>query len=152
VALQFSTSYRNLLIGRGIRAAFTTGAANAITIYGGVQPTADNIAASWATYNASFLAHYQGASWTQPSNGLLLQLGIPTAVVAAGTGTATWAILWNANHTQVTIQGATLPSINFMVVPCSNSIGTGVIRFTTTAMNTGVSAPILDGSIGAYML
>jgi hypothetical protein len=36
-----------------------------------------------------------------------------------------------------------------MVVPCSDSVGSGVIRFADPVFVGGVSKVILDGSVGA---
>ena len=150
----YQGNIRNLFIGRGLQAGFTSPCA--ITIYGGVQPTAAAITSAWTSYNqpnANFLAHYVGGSWTQPSGGLLLQLTtLPPAVLADHTGTGTWAILWATNVSAVVAAGASLPNASFIVVPVSNSFGPGVVRFTDpTTFVAGVSKAVLDGSIGAFI-
>lgn len=73
----------------------------------------------------------------------------PAAVNALNSGTATWAIVWTSAVTGVNVAAGTLPSTNFMVVPASNSIGDGVIRFSDPVFTSGVSKAILDGSVGA---
>lgn len=153
MALSFHPNIRNLYMGRGVAAVFSN--PFAISIYSGVQPIAAQITSSWTLFNeptSNFLAHYVGASWSQPSNGILLQLGLPPAVSPLKSGTASWAILWASNVSAVQTQGSTLPNASFMVVPCSHSIGQGVIRFTNPTLTAGVSTPILDGSMGAYMI
>jgi hypothetical protein len=149
----FSPSLRNLFIGRGLQAGFS--ASSAISVYSGVQPTAAQIAASWPTYastNASFLAHYVGAVWTQPSNGILLQLTVPPTVNATNTGTGTWCIVWSSNVLAATVALSTLPSTAFIVGPVSDSVGQGIVRFTSLSFTAGVSNVILDGSIGATLV
>lgn len=154
MAMIYSNSIRNLLLGRGILAVFANPCA--ISVYSGAQPTSSNITASWPTYNSdapNFLAHFNGAAWTQPSNSVLLQLTIPPAATALNSGTASWAILWATNVAPGAVSGqvggTTLPSPNFIVVPCSNGTGIGVIRFNNTSIAALSSVTILDGSIGA---
>lgn len=152
MALSYHGNIRNLYMGRGIGAGFST--TFAITIYSGSQPSAATITADWASYNqpnSIFLAHYIGASWTQPSYGLLLQLGLPASVAADKSGTASWAILWATNASLAQVQAGTIPTSAFMVVPCSDSVGQGVIRFTNPILTASVFTPILDGSMGAYL-
>lgn len=151
----YSSSIRNLFIGRGILNNIS--APHAISIYQGTQPTAAAITAAWANYNSpagGLLVHYVGATWTQPNanaaNGIYMQLStLPAAATPLDTGTATWAIMWASNVSQATVLGATLPNISFIVVPVSNTVTNGVIRFTSTAISTGVAVAIVDGSIAA---
>lgn len=153
MALLFHPNIRNLYLGRGVAAAFA--GTWAMSIYSGEQPAAAQISSNWQLYNeasAGFLAHYLGAAWTQPSNGLLLQLVLPTAVIPVRSGVATWAILWATNVTVAATQGTTLPNASFMVVACSTNLEQGVIRFVDPTMTAGVSKSIIDGSIGAYLL
>jgi hypothetical protein len=152
MTLLYNGNIRNLFMGRGILAAFSSPCA--ITVYSGAQPTAAAVTAGWTSYNqpnANYLAHYIGAAWTQPSGGILLQLTIPPAVVVEKSGTATWAILWTTNVTYAATQGSTLPSTSFMVVSVSDSVGAGVIRFANPTLSAGISTAILDGSMGAYV-
>jgi len=150
MALLYSQSTRNLMIGRGLLANFSSPCA--ISVYSGTQPTSASIINNWSLYSqptSNFLAHFIGASWTQPSNGILMQLTVPPTVPADHTGTASWAILWTTNVSAVTVAGASLPSNNFAVVACSDAIGPGVIRFVSTSITAATAVTILDGSIGA---
>lgn len=153
MALLFHPNIRNLMIGKGLLNGFSNPCA--ISVYRGTQPTPGDIIANWSTTysssNSQFLVHYTGASWSQPSGGLLLQLGIPLAQNGVNTGTATWAICWATNVSAANVALATIPSTSFIVVPCSDSIGPGVIRFTDPNVTAGVSKVILDGSFGASM-
>jgi hypothetical protein len=152
MALQFHPNLRNLFLGRGIAAAFTN--QFSITVYSGAQPTAAQVTSNWSLFNqdtSNFLVHYTGAGWTQPSNGLLLQLTLPAAQPVVRGGTASWAILWASEVTSLQVQSTTLPSAVFIVVPCSSDVGQGVIRFANTALVEGASVAILDGSMGAYV-
>lgn len=151
MTLLYSNSIRNLMIGRGILAAMTT--LTAITVYKGTQPTAAQITSSWASYNSAssdYLVHYPGAGWTQPLNGILLSLTtVPPAVNSVGTGIATWCIVWMTNVSQATVDSTTLPNTQFIVGPCSDFIGDGIVRFADPQLTAGVSKVILEGSIGA---
>ncbi len=153
MALLFHPNIRNLMLGKGIMNGFSNPCA--ISVYQGAQPVPNDIIANWSTTyastNAAFLVHYTGASWSQPSQGLLLQLGIPLAQNGVNTGTATWAICWATNVSAANVAASTIPSTSFIVVPCSDSIGAGVIRFADPIVTAGVSKVILDGSIGATM-
>ena len=153
MALQFHPNIRNLYMGRGIAAAFSS--TFSISVFSGIQPPAAPIASNWPAYNeatSNFLVHYTGAGWTQPSNGILLQLTEPPAQVVTRSGTATWAILWATAASLAQVQSTTLPNASFMVVPCSNSTDQGVIRFVDPDLVGGTATSIIDGSMGAYIL
>jgi len=98
------------------------------------------------------LGHFTGAVWSQPAYGLLLQLAVPPASNGINTGNATWAILWATNITKVQMDASTLPNGEFIVVPVSNDIGPGAIRFADTSFVANVSKVISDGSIDAVMI
>jgi len=150
MALQFF----DCIISKFTRAAFitiiqgNTGQNCAVTVFGGTQPTAAQIAASWSTYSAQYLLHWTNVLWFEPPtyNTLLssqiFNTQIPAGKAAFRSGTATWAIIWNrTNVSEATIQGATLPTTTagFIVVPASNSGGNGVVRLTTTSIVSGTS-------------
>lgn len=147
----FSNTIRNLTLGRGLLANLSSPCS--ITIYTGVQPTAAAIIANWYLYSstsAEFLVHYVGATWTQPSSGILLQLStIPASTAPLNSGTATWCIIWNSAISGAQVAGGVIPSSNFIVGPCSDSIGAGIIRFANPALVASTPVVILDGSIGA---
>ena len=151
MALIFSQSMRNLMIGRGLLANFASPCS--ISIYTGIQPTTNDVISNWSAYNSGtsgFLIHYTGATWTQPSSGILMQLTtFPAAGFPVNTGTATWCILWATAITGANVAATTLPSNNFLIGPCSDSVGLGVIRFANPNLSTAASAVILDGSVGA---
>lgn len=151
MTLAFHPNIRNLYLGRGIAAAFSN--PFSISVYSGIQPAAEFITSNWDLHNAgtsNFLVHYTDASWSQPSSGLLLQLNLPAAQVVLNDGTAAWAILWVSAVTLSAAQGTTLPQASFLVVPCSDGVGQGVIRFADPELISGAPTAILDGSIGAY--
>jgi hypothetical protein len=117
------------------------------TIFSGTQPTAAQITSSWATYSANYLCHWTDVAWQTPidTNVLdaaqLLSANIPTARAAFRTGTASWAILWNytPNVSEAAVQGASLPSTAFWVVPVTDNAGNGVLKLTTTSIVSGTS-------------
>jgi hypothetical protein len=148
MALIFNGNIRRLFLGRGVWGAFFPGPWS-ISVFKGTQPTAAELQSAWSTYNANLLAHYLSANWTQPGDSIFLQLTIPASVNAVGDGAASWAVLWNSNISLAAVQGASLPSPNGLIVPCTDSIGDGVIRFTDVNFTNGSPKVILDGSIGA---
>lgn len=140
---------------------FVTNSTNAygmtnVTVYGGVQPAAATIAASWATYNTSFLFHQpsiyllQSNYSTYAAAGKLVKSGTPTAVTAANTGTATWAIVWVNGGTAIAagtaagqISNATIPSTQFIVCPVTTTAaGTGFVLLSSTSITSGVSSTV----------
>lgn len=149
MTVQFHSNLRNLIVGRGLVLGFTSPAA--ISIFGGARPTAAQITSAWSSYNTSnpnFLAHYNGATWTNPNGGTVLTLTtFPPAVNALNTGTGAWAILWATNVSGASVAGATLPSTQFIVVDVTEFAGTGVIKFTSAEFTSGVSKAILTGNI-----
>lgn len=153
MAILFSPSVRNLFIGRGLLSAFSSPCS--ISVYSGFQPTSAQVTADWPSYastNSNFLCHYTGAAWAQPNSGIMMSMGtFPAAQLALNTGTATWCILWTTAVTSLNAAGVTLPHPTFIVAPCSDSIGDGVIRFDDPVFVSGVSKVILDGSIGATL-
>lgn len=155
MALLFNSNIRNLMIGRGLMNGFSYISPNfqgSISVYAGTQPTAAQITSSWATYastSANFLLHYTGQVWGQPSYGTLLQLYPQGNTVASNTGIATWCILWSSNVTSAQVAASTLPSTAFIVGPVSDTVGQGIVRFTSTSITSGATITITDGSIGA---
>jgi len=139
---------RRIFLYRGIRDRLGT---HAITIYGGVQPSAVDFAANWAasytSANPNFLGHYPGAVWAMPdTNSDACSLTLPAAQNAVNSGTAAWGILWMANPLLAAMGGA-LPTTSFIVVPASASGGAGVIQFTSAVFTAAASKAILSGSI-----
>jgi hypothetical protein len=147
MALIYKTLMRRQYLSMGIRAKLGT---HAITIYAGTQPTPATVTANWAadyaSSNANFLGHYQGASWSVPDSSDTATMAVPAAVNATNTGTAAWAILWAANPA-IGVMGGAIPSAAFMVVPVGLSGGNGVIQLATLDFTSGVSKAIGSGTI-----
>lgn len=144
----FSPSTKNLFLGRGILNAFSNPCS--ISIYSGTQPTSADVTSNWGAYSSggtNFLAHYLNASWTQPAEGLLMQLGIPPATAPINTDTASWCILWCTAVTPAQVLAGTLPHASFIVGACSDGVGKGLIRFNDLSFTAGTFKTMLDGSI-----
>ena len=153
MTIKFHPNVGKLFIGRGILGGGLT-ADSAITVYDGVQPTAQQILDNWASYSsnsANCLAHYVAANWIQPVNNTAPYACIskfPVAAPAFHSGIGKWAILWSTNPSLGAMALATIPTNSFIVVPVSNMQGHGVIRFDTdTNFTSGVSKDIIDGVI-----
>lgn len=133
MALIWDYSIRGLFINRGIKAAMA--ASVAITVYKGTQPSGSDIVNNWSNYKANssdFLAHYSGSVWTQqPYHGQLLTMSTNPTVSSPAfqSGEATWAIIWMTNPLFANIDLTTIPTTSFIIVPCSNTVGKGVLRF-----------------------
>jgi hypothetical protein len=145
MALEFDTTMPGLMINRGIKMALA--ATTAITVYKGTQPSGADIANNWNNYKQSSLeclAHYNGANWVQQiaHSPLLAVNNIPTTSPAFNSGEATWAILWSTGITAGSIASNTLPSTSFIIVPCSNTTGKGVVRFIDPVFVSGIANPI----------
>jgi hypothetical protein len=131
-----------------------SGSGGSMTIYSGEQPTADAVAASWSTYrttNAACIAHIQTSPTWQHNNPTSSTyftnvLGTVTAT-ALNTGTATWAILWDAAVTPVQAGLTALPDERFLVVPVGTTSSNAIIRFTNTNFVPGGAVTPYDGGI-----
>jgi hypothetical protein len=125
------------------------------TIYSGTAPTTDQVVASWATYNSSaanYLVHLTNSQWNQPAFGSLISIStVPTAVVPARAGTATWAIMWAGQPTPAQLSGAVLPFAAFLIVGVTDPAGDGVIRVVSTAFNTSTAVTIQDGTFASFI-
>lgn len=151
MTIQIHSNINNLLV-NAVKSLLGT---HAITVYSGSQPTPATVISSWASYNSTnvvFLAHYESAIWTMPSEGNLIQLTtVPAAVAASHTGSASWAILWCAN-TALGSMGSTIPINRFMIVPVTLSGGTGTIRFSDLSFVQTVSKGIQSGSLQSTLV
>lgn len=153
MALLWDTTIRGLFINRGIKLAMSVTVA--VTIYKGIQPTASDIIANWPAYKSGstdFLCHYSGSVWTQqPAHGQLLGMSTPPTAtsVVQQTGEATWAILWMTDPLLAAVEGDTLPGANFIVIPCSNTVGKGVIRYEDPLLVIGEVKIITEASLSA---
>ena len=155
MTVKFHPNIANLMIGKGILAAGYN-APSGITIYSGVQPTAQEIASNWSLYNSTktnLLAHYRGAVWTQPLDGAAKFCSIttfPVAVSPINSGTGTWCIVWSNNPTIESLALATIPNEVFIVGEVSSLAGSGIVRFNPDSVFvTGTAKAISDGVITA---
>jgi len=139
---------RRNFLSMGIRGGLGT---HAITVYSGAQPEPAALITNWdTTYrsaNSNFLGHYQGAVWTVANLTDICNLTLPAAVNASNSGDAAWAVLWAASNPTLASMNAAIPTIQFIIVPCSISGGTGVIQFAAVAFSAGVSKAIASGQI-----
>jgi hypothetical protein len=148
-----------------------------ISIYSGVQPTAETIENSWSNYkssDASFLAHYPAPTWsantsvsdTQQtySGGSSVFYSAPnwnglgsTPVLFSTTGaTANVTPLHSGtaawaiiwDNTVVSAPNAsTIPTTNFMVVPVGGMTSNSSIRLITTSISTSANSRVEDAGI-----
>lgn len=147
--MKFHSNIQNLMARKGINDGFN-GSASTITVYSGSQPTAAEIVANWANYKSTaleFLVHYPSAYWDLPDEGSTVILSVPPPVVTLHAGVAAWAIVWATNVNVSAMSAATAPALSFIVVPVTDTLGGGVIRYASTNLASGVSAPISSGSI-----
>jgi hypothetical protein len=165
----FSSSIATLLCGAGILkgmgytdSSFSSSknptATVAVTVYSGVQPSAATITSSWASYNTTFLFHQPGVTFTQPTwssatlGGQLPMTASPTAVTAANSGTASWAIIWCNNVAAGTgagqISNGTIPNASFIVGGVTLATGNGLISVTDTNIVSGTSVSVLGANLG----
>jgi hypothetical protein len=123
------------------------------TIYSGVQPTAELVESNWASYNqsaASCLAHYSsGVTWSYNINTMTYYFTNTSNSIttnALRSGTAAWAIIWNA--TNVDIDSETVPaSSRFIVAPVTDINGIGIIRYTSLTTTSGQAFIPYDGGL-----
>jgi hypothetical protein len=121
----------------------------------GTQPTPDAFIAGWSTtykYPLNCLAAADlGYNWTQTD--VLVGVTNPQTVTAFGTGTATWAVVFNNNNwsSSGSLSGS-LPSTGFMLLPVSISTGNGVLRLNTVSLVSGQPVTITDGGFTARMV
>lgn len=156
--LQWHSNISKLMLGRGL--LWNTGingwssslggihASQSITVFSGSQPTGASVVANWAsTYANNYLAHFNGTSFVQQPDGNSLQLTVFPSSTPINSGTAAWAIIWDTAVNDTAVQGASLPSTNFLIVPVSNQTSNGIIRFQNTALVAGTPVIIADGSL-----
>lgn len=131
------------------------------TIYGGSQPSANDLATNWASqsYYNTFLVHWQGSGQTfrQPgltvyNTGRYMELNTPPSAATSYnsiTTTATWGVMWGTGLSQATLLAATstIPFVNYIVVPVSDLSGNGVIRLYSTSIAPTTSYSLQDCSM-----
>jgi hypothetical protein len=115
-------------------------------IYAGAQPTANDVAANWSSYKSTstdYLGFVSGTLLEVSTSSFTLQT--LTTATAAGSGTATWAILWNRGVSAGSMASATLPTSAFWVVPvCDVTTSTGVAILLDTNLTSGQTFTLAD--------
>ena len=155
MALTFFSDVLNAFVYNGIysQVSWNVSTNTSVTVFSGTQPSAADVLASWPTYSAQYLAHWTGVQWPTPAgyntlgSGNQITANTPAAQNAFRSGTATWAIWWTSNISEATVQGASLPSTAFVILPVSGSTGTGCVRMTSTSLTSGVSYQPTDITI-----
>lgn len=158
MALTFSASVTNLMANGAIQSNLggvsvsNHNTASSVTIYSGVQPTAENILANWSSYNSTnttCLIHYTPVIWQLATgNASAVVITNSTATAPINSGTASWAILWSTMQvTTSQLASGTIPTASFFVAPVSDITGTGIIRFTSTVLTSGTPVNIVDAGI-----
>lgn len=162
--------------------AYFNGTALSLTVYSGIQPTADLIQNNWGSYNSSnsiALAHYPsflasgfstngtislpynnqnsgGQQVTCPANYYFTNAAstVVSPVTAIHTGTASWAVIWVGGLTGPQFSAPVLANNKFYVVPVTDTSETGIIRFTTATINIvgGTSVSPYDGGLSYSLL
>jgi hypothetical protein len=150
--MNFHPNIGPLILGRGIR--FLCGENGiGITLYSGLQPTAQQILDNWVNYNSSnsnFLVHFIDNRWDQPNHGNLLTLYNMTESTPINSGIATWAIHYAGNRLLAQLNGAD-PDPNFLVLPVTNTAGKGIIRLADTNIVAGTPLSITAGSLSTTL-
>lgn len=162
MTILYADAVRPMFMQRGITLSIlgsnvNTAVSRAITLYSGVQPSADTIVSSWASYNTSFLVHWPNIPILNPfaelASPYITNDTLPSAVAASNSGTASWAILWGANPLAGTgagqISNATIPTTTFIIVPVSDVFGTGILKLTTTTITAPTTYMFLDFTLKA---
>jgi hypothetical protein len=125
----------------------------AITVYSGVQPTAQTVESNWASYKSSntiCLAHYDNLvnfQYNAPTKTYYFTNTTNTITTTAlHSGTATWAIIWM--DTTVNVSLNSIPALGkFVIVPVTDNTGVGVIRYANTTATLGSPFVPYDGGV-----
>lgn len=161
MALIFSSDWANAFLWQGFYGQWrgrtyawnTTSPVASVTVFSGTQPSAPSVVSSWSTYSANYLIHWNNIVAPAPTGyntlgGLNLGTFVtPAAVNAFRSGTAEWAIIWPNVYSEATIQGASLPSNEFLIVPVSTAGGSGWVKLTSLSLTSGTSYQPLDISL-----
>ena len=148
MSLTYHPNIRQLFADRIV----ATIASNAsITIYSGTQPSSATIQSSWSSYNSSsssFLYHNpnNGLVYTRTGGVTVYASAFPSLAIPTRAGTASWAILWQAQVSNTSIAAATIPNASFIVVPVTVTTGNGVLKVNSVAFTTSTAVTI--SSIG----
>lgn len=155
----YSTSLRNLFLGRGILVPMgltTNGASNvtiSFSVYEGSQPNANTILENWGSYNTSYLLHKTDVEYNQPnynnviSGNYMTLAGLTTAQTAINTGNADWVIVWTSNQSEENVRSSIIPSNNFIIGPVSNVYANGIVKFFDTYFESGNNYTLADSII-----
>jgi hypothetical protein len=118
-----------------------------VSLYAGLQPTANDVAANWPSYTSTstdYLGFIPSALLTEVSTSSFTLAALTTAT-ATGSGTATWAILWNKDISNGSLDTDTLPTSAFWVVPaCDITTSTGVAILLDTNLTSGQTFTLAD--------
>ena len=155
MALTFFSDLLNAFVHNGIYSQVSWNASvnSSVTVFSGSQPSAASVVSSWSTYSSAYLVHWTGVQWPTPTGNNTLGSGnqitanTPAAQNAFRSGTAAWAIWWPSNISEATVQGSSLPSTSFVILPVSGSAGTGCVRLTSTTIASGTSYQPTDITI-----
>ena len=127
--------------------------ARSITVYSGVQPTAQQVEANWGSYkssNSSCLAHYSSGVTFGYNDATLTYYFTNTSnaitTTALNSGTATWAIIWSASSVDVSLTSIPASS-KFIIVPVTNTAGIGIIRYSNLVATQGQAFVPYDGGL-----
>lgn len=164
MAIQYASPIKNLFMGAGISKCIlgladylfifnpTYSASRAITLYSGIQPTADTIVSNWSSYNTNYLVHWVNIPLyhynPESATPIFTNAALPAPVTSTNPGTASWAIVWAGNPAAGTgagqIGNATIPTTGLMVVPVTDVFGNGVIKMSSTTILAATSYMFLD--------
>ena len=116
------------------------------SLHAGLQPTANDVADNWPNYTSTstdYLGFVSGTLLEVSTSSFTLQT--LTTATATGSGTATWAILWNRGVSVGSLASDTLPTTAFWVVPvCDVTTSTGVVILLDTNLTSGQTFSLAD--------
>lgn len=140
MAVKFTQSFATLFSYSIWRMYGTTAGSNSISVYSGAIPATQTIISNWSTYNYNsslcLWSSVGGCTLQILTDTILSASALPAAAAPLRNGTASWFILWSGT---VNINSVTIPSTKFMVGDVSNLFGTGILKFTDTALSTSTS-------------
>ena len=127
-----------------------------ISVYSGVQPSADALESSWSSYNATnsnFLAHFPAPGWTSNATSinntgatcLYVTYSATGNVTPIHSGTATWAIIWDSSVVSAP-SASTIPTTTYLIVDVGSMVGNAAtcVRMANTTLSTTTVTRIED--------
>ena len=118
-----------------------------VSLYAGVQPTANDVADNWPSYTSTstdYLGFIPSATLSEVSTSSFTLAALTTAT-ATRSGTAAWAILWNKDISNGSLATDTLPTNAFWVVPvCDVTTSTGIAILLDTNLTSGQTFTLAD--------